>query len=59
MRPACSSWPHRCPVGAQDALQLLIVSLGMICLYREGMSLNLFRRMPREALGVPASTMEI
>jgi glycosyltransferase 2 family protein len=45
-------------IGAQGAIQLLIVSLGMVCLYREGMSLNLFRQKPREVLGVPASTME-
>lgn len=46
-------------IGAQGAIQLLVVSLGMICLYREGMSLNLFRRRPRQALRVPASTMEV
>jgi glycosyltransferase 2 family protein len=46
-------------IGAQGAIQLLIVSLGMICLYREGMSLNLFRQRPREAVGVSTSTMEV
>jgi uncharacterized protein (TIRG00374 family) len=45
-------------IGAQGLTQLLIVSLGMMCLYREGMSLNLFRQRPREALGVPTSTIE-
>jgi uncharacterized protein (TIRG00374 family) len=46
-------------IGAPGAIQLLIVSLGMICLYREGMSLNLFRQRPREALGVSTSTIEV
>jgi uncharacterized protein (TIRG00374 family) len=46
-------------IGAQGAIQLLIISLGMVCLYREGMSLNLFRQRPREALRVPTSTMEV
>lgn len=46
-------------IGAQGAIQLLIVSLGMMCLYREGMSLNLFRQRPREAVGVSTSAMEV
>jgi uncharacterized membrane protein YbhN (UPF0104 family) len=46
-------------IGGQGAIQLLIVSLGMMCLYREGMSLNLFRQKPREAAGVSTSTMEV
>lgn len=45
-------------IGAQGAIQLLIVSLGMLCLHREGMSLNVFRRRP-EAIGVPISTVEV
>jgi uncharacterized protein (TIRG00374 family) len=46
-------------IGAQGTIQLLIVGLGMICLYREGMSLNLFRQRPREAVRVPTSAMEV
>jgi glycosyltransferase 2 family protein len=46
-------------IGAQGAIQLLIVCLGMICLYREGMSLNLFRYRSREEIGVPTSTIEV
>jgi len=46
-------------IGAQGAIQLLIVSLGMMCLYSEGMSLNLFRQRPREAVGVSTSAMEV
>jgi uncharacterized protein (TIRG00374 family) len=46
-------------IGAQGATQLLIVGLGMVCLYREGMSLNLFRQRPRQAAGVPTSTIEV
>jgi uncharacterized protein (TIRG00374 family) len=46
-------------IGAQGATQLLIVGLGMVCLYREGMSLNLFRQRPRQAVGVPTSTIEV
>ena len=47
-------------IGAQGSTYLLIVSLGMICLYREGMNLTLFRRMSREeAFGKSAVTMEI
>jgi uncharacterized protein (TIRG00374 family) len=46
-------------IGAQGAIQLLIVSLGIICLYREGMSLNLFRYRSREGIGEPTSTMEV
>jgi uncharacterized protein (TIRG00374 family) len=46
-------------IGGQGASQLLIVSLGLVCLYHEGMSLNLFRRRPREAVSVSTSTMEV
>jgi uncharacterized protein (TIRG00374 family) len=46
-------------IGAQGAIQLLIVSLGIMCLYREGMSLNLFRQKSREAVSVPTSAMEV
>jgi glycosyltransferase 2 family protein len=46
-------------IGAQGASQLLIFSLGMLCLYREGMSLNLFRQRSAELINVPTSTMEI
>jgi uncharacterized protein (TIRG00374 family) len=46
-------------IGAQGAMQLLIVSLGMICLYREGMSLNLLRQKPAGGIDVPTSTVEI
>jgi glycosyltransferase 2 family protein len=46
-------------IGAQSASQLLIVILGMLCLYREGMSLNLFRQRSAELINVPTSTMEI
>jgi uncharacterized protein (TIRG00374 family) len=35
-------------IGAQGASQLLIVGLGMICLYREGMCGDLFHRRRRE-----------
>lgn len=35
-------------IGAQGASQLLIVGLGMICLYREGMCADLFHRRRRE-----------
>jgi uncharacterized protein (TIRG00374 family) len=46
-------------IGAQGAIQLLIISLGMTCLYREGMSLNVFRQRSRETVAVPASTLEV
>jgi uncharacterized protein (TIRG00374 family) len=46
-------------IGAQGAIQLLIISLGMICLYREGMSLNVFRQRPGDTVAVPTSTMEV
>ena len=44
-------------IGAQGAIQLLIVGLGIVCLYREGMSLYLFRQRP--AVAAPTSTMEV
>jgi uncharacterized protein (TIRG00374 family) len=46
-------------IGAQGAIQLLIVSLGTICFYREGMSPKMFRQRPREVVGVPTTTMEV
>jgi glycosyltransferase 2 family protein len=46
-------------IGAQGAIQLLIVSLGMICLYREGMSFNVFHKTTRETVGVPTTTLEV
>jgi glycosyltransferase 2 family protein len=46
-------------IGAQAAIQMLIISLGMICLYREKMSLNIFRQRPGETVAVPTSTLEV
>jgi glycosyltransferase 2 family protein len=42
-------------IGGQGVIQLLIISLGMICLYREGMRLNAFRQRSGEAVAVPTS----
>jgi glycosyltransferase 2 family protein len=44
-------------IGAQGAMQLLLISLGMICLYREGMSLNIFRQRSGETVALPTSTI--
>jgi glycosyltransferase 2 family protein len=46
-------------IGAQGTIQLLIVSLGLMCLYRERMSLNLLRQRSREVVDVPTSTIEV
>jgi uncharacterized membrane protein YbhN (UPF0104 family) len=46
-------------IGAQGATYLLIVSLGIICFYLEGMDLDVFRRtLQKETSGKPAATME-
>jgi glycosyltransferase 2 family protein len=45
-------------IGAQGAMQLLLISLGMICLYREGMSLNIFRQKSGDTVTVPSSTLQ-
>jgi glycosyltransferase 2 family protein len=46
-------------IGAQGLMQLLLISLGMICLYCEGMSLNIFRQRPGETVAVSTSTLEV
>jgi glycosyltransferase 2 family protein len=46
-------------IAAPGAIQLLIVSLGMMCLYREGISFNVFRQRPGEEVSVPTSTLGV
>jgi uncharacterized protein (TIRG00374 family) len=45
-------------IGAQGASQLLIVTIGILCLYREGISFKLLRRRSAEVVTMRASTME-